>query len=209
MSIAPMSYRPEKTRRALLESAYEEIWRSGFRAASLERILTHAGVTKGALYHHFRNKLELGYAVVDEVLRERMRRRWIAPLAAADDPIETLQQLLDADDMSNQQKVLRQGCPLNNLAQEMSGIDEQFRLRVNVVLREWGDAIASALRRGQQRGLVRENIRPENAALFILAVIEGVAGLAKCEQDHAICAPCFEGLHHYLEALRPRRGFRG
>ena len=64
---------PEQTRQALLEAAFEEIYRVGFQAASLDRILDRAGVTKGALYHHFKNKLELGYAVLEEVVRPTMR----------------------------------------------------------------------------------------------------------------------------------------
>jgi len=40
---------------------------SGFRSADLNAILAAAGVTKGALYHHFDSKEALGYAVVAEV----------------------------------------------------------------------------------------------------------------------------------------------
>ena len=50
------TYRPAETRRRILEAAFAEMWRVGFRAASLEAILLEAGVTKGALYHHFRSK---------------------------------------------------------------------------------------------------------------------------------------------------------
>jgi AcrR family transcriptional regulator len=202
------SYRPEQTRRELLEAAFEEIWKSGFRAASLEAILAQAGVTKGALYHHFKNKRQMGYAVVDEVLRERVKEQWIDPLLGAEDPILALQQLPRLHGSAPPEKSLTQGCPVNNLAQEMSGIDEGFRERIQAVLMEWRDGIASALRNGQARGQVRENIRPEHAAMFILSVFEGAAGLAKSAQDEAVCQPCFEGLHYYLEALRPRRGFR-
>jgi len=52
------------TRRKILESAFHEIHRNGFQAASLNPILERTGVTKGALYHHFPNKQTLGYAVL-------------------------------------------------------------------------------------------------------------------------------------------------
>jgi len=55
------------TRSKILFAAYKEIHLHGFQAASLNNILAHTGVTKGALYHHFPNKTELGYAVIDEV----------------------------------------------------------------------------------------------------------------------------------------------
>ena len=59
---------PQRTRERLLQAASREIYRSGFQSASLDTILASAGVTKGALYYHFKNKQALGYAVVEEVI---------------------------------------------------------------------------------------------------------------------------------------------
>ena len=67
----------ERTRHEVLEAAFGEIWDVGFRAASVDRILQSTGVTKGALYYHFRGKTELGYAVVDEVIAKWIRDRWV------------------------------------------------------------------------------------------------------------------------------------
>ncbi len=47
---------PEGTRALLVETAFREIHAHGYGGASLDRILTNAGVTKGALYHHFKSK---------------------------------------------------------------------------------------------------------------------------------------------------------
>ena len=58
------------TRQEILESAFQEIHRNGFQAASLTSILERTGVTKGALYHHFPNKQALGYAVLEEVVKD-------------------------------------------------------------------------------------------------------------------------------------------
>ena len=67
---------PDVTRNKLLQAAFEEIYRRGFQAASLDTILIKAGVTKGALYHHFPDKAALGYAVVDEVVKGLLLKRW-------------------------------------------------------------------------------------------------------------------------------------
>ena len=124
--MATLTYAPEKTREDLLYAAYEEIWKSGFRAASLDAILTQAGVTKGALYHHFRNKRELGYAVVEEVVRGKMLKRWIEPLDRAHNPIDALLGLRERTPPEEMAQLCRYGCALNNLAQEMSPVDEGF-----------------------------------------------------------------------------------
>src|ERR1700720_4804140 len=81
---------PERTRERLLQAASREIYRSGFQSASLGTILASAGVTKGALYHHFKNKEALGYAVVEEVISPDVRGTWVRPLQRVEDPIEAL-----------------------------------------------------------------------------------------------------------------------
>ena len=48
------------TREKIILAAFNEMYQSGFQAASLIRILKDSGITKGALYHHFENKIELG-----------------------------------------------------------------------------------------------------------------------------------------------------
>jgi AcrR family transcriptional regulator len=82
------------TRRKILMAAFDEIYHRGFQAASLNNILKNTDTTKGALYHHFKNKMELGYAVVDDVIYETIKVNWIEPLNKTDDPVKTLQQNL-------------------------------------------------------------------------------------------------------------------
>ncbi len=64
------------TRRALLTTARELFARNGFQATRTEEIVQRAGLTRGALYHHFRDKEELFRAVLDEVAGEVDRSLW-------------------------------------------------------------------------------------------------------------------------------------
>jgi AcrR family transcriptional regulator len=58
------------TRRALLDTARQLFARDGFRATRTEEIVGRAGLTRGALYHHFRDKEDLFRAVFEEVSGE-------------------------------------------------------------------------------------------------------------------------------------------
>lgn len=60
----------EETRAALLAAARELFGERGYAATSLDDVVAQAGVTKGALYHHFRGKTELFRAVYEQVKRE-------------------------------------------------------------------------------------------------------------------------------------------
>ncbi len=177
------------------------MYKSGFQAASLDNILSNANVTKGALYHHFGSKQELGYAVVDELIREHVLNRWVRSLEKAENPIDGLLAILRSKE-PHPGFDQRLGCPLNNLAQEMSPLDEGFRKRLESVFRQWREGIAKALRRGQQGGQVRSEVDPLEAADFFIAALEGSLSLAKNAQDTNVFDNCKAGLASYLKGLR-------
>jgi len=203
MSAAVAKRQPDQTRQKLLERAFEEIHRNGFRAASLDSILEDAGVTKGALYHHFGNKAELGYAVVEEVVRPWMEERW-RPVLEANNPIDAAIRLIRERLDARTGMALSLGCPFNNLCQEMSPVDEGFRKRLNAILDEWREATTEALRRGQGNGTVNTAINVRAAATFIISSIEGCFGMAKASQSREFLEDGFRGLVQYLEHLRPQ-----
>ena len=140
---------PARTRERLLRAAFQEMHLSGFRSADLNAILAAAGVTKGALYHHFDNKDALGYAVVDEVIASNLHQKWVLPLRNAKDPIDVLVRIVKSESLKRED--VQRGCPLLNLSQEMSGLDEGFRRRTARLYKDWHDAMAEALRKGQKR----------------------------------------------------------
>jgi TetR/AcrR family transcriptional repressor of nem operon len=194
---------PDATRAGLLRATFQEVHRSGFQGTDLDTILRTAGVTKGALYHHFENKDALGYALVDEFLMDLTREKWLRPLAEAADPIEALSRIVRSTSLKPRD--VENGCPVNNLAQEMAPLDEGFRRRVARVFDEWRSGVAAALRSGQRRGLVRAGLDPDETATFFIAAYEGFVSLAKAAQDPRVLAAGRKSLVRHLESLRPPR----
>lgn len=194
---------PDATREALLEAAFKEIYRTGFRAASLDAILAEAGVTRGALYHHFGSKRGLGHAVVDERVKPLVRERYIHPVRDAEDPMKALREMgLRMERELLKIGILLVGCPVNNLVQEMSGVDEGFRQRLAAILKEWKDTIAHALRRGQARNLVRLDVDAEAVATFVVGSYQGACGLAKNAHHIEPFVACRKAIDAHLESLR-------
>ena len=194
---------PDGTRDKLLKAAFEEIYRRGFQAASLDTILAKAGVSKGALYHHFPDKASLGYAVVDEVVKGLLLERWGVLEPPSGDPITALQRILRGRVAKLTSREVELGCPLNNLAQEMSPLDQRFRRGVNATFDIWTDAVAKDLASGQAQGTVRKDVDARKIAAFIVASIEGSFGLAKGAQSASMLRSNLEVLSTFLESLRP------
>tara|TARA_R110002095_G_scaffold17946_2_gene20933 strand:- start:898 stop:1584 length:687 start_codon:yes stop_codon:yes gene_type:complete len=194
--------RGERTRQALWEAAFDEIHQHGYRAASLNDILKTAGCTKGSLYHHFPDKHALGLAAIVDNIDRFMEANWLTPLAKADNPIDTLLTILQRHVNGEILSDVRRGCPMQNLSQEMSGLDEDFRTYLNGVHVEWRTAIADALRTGQENGQVRKDISAEAAATMIIATHQGTIGLIKTAQCTEVGNLSFEAFYQYLNSLR-------
>jgi len=193
---------PENTRHRILQAAFQEMHKHGYQGMRIDQVLTKTGLKKGALYHHFSSKQVLGYAVLEEIIQKRITALWIDPLTSFADPLEGIHTLFTELENDWNDAFFSLGCPLNNLAQEMSPIDEGFRNRIQNFFKFWQKAIADALKRGQQQGIVDSAINTENCALFILSSIEGVLGMTKSHQDKEVFYICSRELKRYLNALK-------
>lgn len=196
------------TRRRLLEVGQQEIYLHGFQGASLEGILNRAGVTKGAFFHHFSSKAQFGYAVVDEVIAEMIAAQWVHPLAEASDPLATIATEFErgAAALREQRPIL--GCPLNNLAQEMSPLDERFRRRTAAVFERWRASYRDAFERAKSSGIVAPALDCEDAAHALVAQIEGTLSLARNSQDPATLDTGARSLRRALQSMRRLGGER-
>lgn len=193
---------PEQTRKAILEAAFEEIHVQGFRNASLDNILKKTGLTKGALYHHFPNKNALGYAVLEEMIMPHYYAEWAPLKDESRNPIDALVLVLQRVSGERMGEFLATGCPVNNLIQEMSGLDEGFRQRLLGLLDQWVQLIQRALERGQREGKVRMDMKATDSARMIVSTFQGCAGFAKCSQNEAIFRDCLQSLIRFCENLR-------
>ncbi len=189
----------EQTRKNILEVSADEIHKKGFTATSLSCILTRCEISKGALYHHFTNKMELGYAVFEEVYAPSFIALW-QPAVEAKDPIQGLCEFFTAmsKEMTCDEVVC--GCPLNNLCQEMSGVDEGFRIRILAMQQQLNLLIATNLSR------VSEQLRPDldfsQIAYFIVSTFHGSSSLSKSSLNKELFDKVIKELCRYLQQLK-------
>jgi len=199
---APRVRNPERTRQRLLQAAFREVYRYGFQNAGIDTILAATNVTKGALYYHFESKEALGYAIIEEIVAKLPRERWLLPLerSKGKDTIDALIGIVRA--IPARPRDLKGGCPLVNLAQEMSQIDERFRKRLERIFHSWQEGIAMALRRGQYQGTVRRDLVPEETASFLIAMVDGYEVMAKNAQNAKVWNMGIRNITGWLNSLR-------
>ena len=194
---------PQQTRERLLKTAFEEIHAHGFQGMRVDEVLRRSGLQKGAFYHHFGSKTELGYAVLEEEIRPLLESLWLKPLADIEDPIDEFPRLLDDLGERIPRAMREHGCPLNNLAQEMASQDEGFRKRIVQILDRWIDGLSAMFEAAKRRGKVRGTVDSRVVSRFLVAAIEGCIGVYKVEHSPEQWAACRSEIRAYLETLRP------
>ena len=195
---------PEETRQKILETALHLFHKGSFKGTSVNQIVEQAGITKGALFHHFKGKNELGYAVVDELLFGFVSESWILPLATSVDPIKDIAEIvLGFGKELESPEDLECGCPINNLAQEMSAVDEEFRMRLLRLFSLWEDAIEKSIRAGIDAGNVKGDVDAKVMSQTLVALLEGCIGMIKVSRSFERMEALGKGVVMVLQLMKP------
>ena len=186
-------------REKLLETAATVFGRVGYQAASVDDILEAARVAPSNFYYHFRSKEELALEVLEGYFDAS--RQTIAPLFMNRRLSATakLQQLHRFYVRKMAENGCCGGCPLGNLAQELSDTHPGFRRRLADYFEECMEGIAAVVRQGIQSREFRRDLNPEAAAFLLFGSIEGLILLSKSLKK---TAPLDKGFRQALELLK-------
>jgi len=162
--------RPEPSRKHLLAAAIDCFARFGYQGTSIDRIARHAGVTKGALYYHFKDKEELLFEAVSGRVGE-FEQHVLAEVGPANDTLASLKRVIDAcffhATVSNHRRFIM------TLMIEALDTNPQLSARFQRILRRMRFFLADVVRRGQAAGRVRSDIDAEETAALIAGAIMG------------------------------------
>ncbi len=177
--------RPSDAREKLLEAAGRLISERGYTAVGVSEICKAAGVKKGSFYHFFESKRHLVSAVIDSYW-EHMAEGLERTLGGGGSPLARLERFLAA----NASEACRGrdsaghvcGCPLGNLALELSTQDEVLREKLSEVFGRWTSRLAAVLEEATLAGELHI-LDPEHAAADLVAYIEGRVLFSKLRND--------------------------
>lgn len=186
-------------REKLLATAAEVFGRVGYQAASVDDILGAARVAPSNFYYHFTSKEELALEVLEGYFETS--RQVIAPLFMNRklSPTAKLEQLHRFHVQKMTENCCCGGCPLGNLALELSDTHPGFRKRLADFFEECMAGIAAVVRQGIRTGEFRKGVDPQAAAFLLFGSIEGLILLSKSLKK---TAPLERGFRQALELLK-------
>ncbi|TPK03994.1 MULTISPECIES: TetR/AcrR family transcriptional regulator [unclassified Mesorhizobium] len=198
---------PEGMRNRVLDAAQESFQVRGYHASSLGDLMAAAGVSGGALHHHFPTKKALALAVIEERVAAAVEETWMAPLRAAASAREGVGAAFEAVAAELEQQGFVRGCPLNNLAHELSLVDAELRAALAGIFAGWRQAIADKVRADQQAGR-EQDTDPQRFAALAVEAYSGAMSMAKTAQDAGMLRDCLAGLEQNVAQASPMAATR-
>lgn len=192
----------EATRLTILQKAFELIYVKGYQTTSIDDILATTQVTKGAFYYHFKNKDEMGLAIINEILKPTMADSFIAPLQNPGDPLELIYEMMHHLLIGNPFLKPEFGCPASNITQEMTPWNTDFGLAMNELTKQWEETLTEALEQGKKNGFVRADVHSKQVTIMVMSGYWGVRNLGKLDLGKESYLLYLKELKSYLNSLK-------
>lgn len=191
------------TRTRLVRTAMRLFQEQGFTATGIAGILREADVRSGSLYHFFATKEDLLLAVLD-MYEELLWPIVLDPVfARIDDPLERVFGILDGYRSMLVETGCALGCPIGNLALEMSDAHPAVREKIAANFSGWCRGVRLCLDEIAERlpaGLDRDRM-----ASFVLCVMEGGVMLARAHRSLEPFDSAVQYLRDYFDRLLDER----
>ncbi|MFC3197648.1 TetR/AcrR family transcriptional regulator [Parapedobacter deserti] len=185
----------------ILTKAFELIYVKGYQTTSIDDIIATTKVTKGAFYYHFKNKDEMGLAILQEILKPALANSFIQPLQLQANPLDAIFDLVHALLMENEFLKVEYGCPAANFTHEMTPWNADFRQVLDEITQEWETAMVAAIERGKEMGFIRKDVSAKQVTLFVMSGYWGIRNFGKLENSKSIYLPYLKELRNYLNNL--------
>ena len=189
--------RSAATRAALTTAARELFGEHGYAGIGTEEIVKRAGVTRGALYHHFSGKEDLLRAVLHELARELAEASATAALAETDQwrqILAAVDAFLDACVDPAIQQIMMTDAPSVLGWEEWREIDTQYGLGL----------VKASLEAAMESGLIPRQPVDPLSHLIVGALDEAAMYIARAADAAEARREMGESIERMLDGLKTR-----
>lgn len=162
------------TKQLLLDAGWAMLLEHGYNDLGIQALLAVTGIPKGSFYHHFKNKEDFALQVVDQYMQQVHAGLDACLLDSGRPPLERVRRFFELTRQSYRKEGYM-GCLLGGLGQELSGVSEVFRNRIEECFSEIAGRIAVCLEEARQRGDIPAGSQTRRMASLLVDCWEGAA----------------------------------
>ena len=193
----------QETKRLIIETSFDMFYSNGYNNTSIPDIMKKTNLTKGAFYHHFKNKLEIGKKVIEDILSIRIYNGFIKPLK--ENKSKSVSDLLvyvfteRIKNFTEKEKAL--GCPANNMINETGCSVSDFREPLRKLMDGWKDALIDVVEIGKKNNEIKKEVDSNAAATYLICSFEGARGIRKIYNDDTLFTNYLQAVKEYIKSI--------
>lgn len=191
---------PERKHR-IIEAAVRLILRQGYSGTTIDQICAEAGVTKGAFFHYFASKEEVGQAAIAAwggAWQEILKAAHMDQIA---DPLDRLERFFEVMVETYHLPEPGIGCMIGTVAQETGASNRRLGDLCEAELDVWAAGVRQLLADAKTAHPPQADFDVASVADFMLGVVQGSLLVAKTRQDRAIIVNNVRNCRAYVLGL--------
>jgi len=162
------------TKQRLLDAGLALLLEHGYNDLGIQALLAATATPKGSFYHHFKDKEDFALQVVDQYVKQVHAGLDVCLQGSSRAPLERVRRFFEMTQQSYRKEGYM-GCLLGGLGQELSGVSEVFRRKIESCLSEIAARIAVCLEEARKRGDIPADSDPRRLASLLVDCWEGAA----------------------------------
>ena len=162
------------TKQRLLDAGQALLLEHGYHDLGIQALLAATDIPKGSFYHHFANKEDFALQVIDQYMRQVHAGLDACLGDQGRPPLERVRRFFELTQASYREEGYL-GCLLGGLGQELSGVSEVFRRKIEECFSAIAHRIATCLEEAQKRGAIPAETNPARMASLLVDCWEGAA----------------------------------
>jgi TetR/AcrR family transcriptional regulator, transcriptional repressor for nem operon len=170
------------TKERLLEGGLAMLLKHGYNDLAIQELLVVHDIPKGSFYHHFRSKEDFAHQVIDRYMQEVHAGLDACLGDTGRPPLERVRAFFEL----SREKYRGEGymgCLLGSLGQELSGVNDAFRFKIEGCFSEITARVAVCLEEARHRGDLPPESDAHHMAVLLLDCWEGAALRSRLRRD--------------------------
>ena len=162
------------TKQRLVDAGLAMLLEHGYNDLGIQALLAATATPKGSFYHHFKDKEDFALQVIDEYMVQVHAGLDACLGDEARPPLERVRRFFELT-QQNYRKDGYMGCLLGGLGQELSGVSDVFRRKIDGCFSEIARRVAVCLEEARNRGDIPADSNPRRMASLLVDCWEGAA----------------------------------
>jgi TetR/AcrR family transcriptional regulator, transcriptional repressor for nem operon len=172
------------TKQRFLDVGLTMLLEHGYNDLGIQALLTATGAPKGSFYHHFKDKEDFALQVIDQYMGGVHAGLDACLGDTRRPPLERVRRFFELT-RQHYRKEGYMGCLLGGLGQELSGVSEVFRRKIEACFSQIAVRMAACLEEARQRGDIPADSDTRGMAGVLVDCWEGAALRSRLRRDAA------------------------